>query len=306
MRHATWLLPMCLTLPLVCMAQPLAEDNAKPVMRWLVTDYPPAFILVNNQPTDGFFDRMLRSLSEAWPEVTHRYEVTNPSRGLRTVTDGEQACYVGALQTPERERLALLIPTHLIYPMHVIVAHEAWGKVPKNANGEVQLSKLLEKAELRGVLVRGRSYSAEIDAAIAAHPTLDHVQYVSRSEGGSNVLRMMTQARADYTLEYPTVLTYQRQQNPAYFEGRALTVHAIEGGKPLLAGILCPRNPWGSRTAQHLDVLIAKLARDKSYATDATRWIPAESAPHYQKDIANFFRLRTRPYPTSRYELGPP
>jgi uncharacterized protein (TIGR02285 family) len=283
----------------LCLAAP-----DKPVMTWLIQDFPPLAMPVNGQPTVGVTDVLLRLIAQQWPQVEHRYVVSNTPRGMASLANGEQACFNGAVLTPERERFAYFTVTNFVIPLQLITRPEVVTQLPRNTAGEVLLDQLFDKADLRGLLVRQRSYLPQVDALLANRVSAPGIDYAVLADGGGNIFKMVALSRADYTLDYDFALTYQQHKAPGFFKDRHLLAVPVAGMAPFLSGIACPRTPWGRDAIMKIDALVAGLAGNKAYMEAANRWLTPESIKRYKEPRAEFFRKRLAPTDPAKFDQG--
>lgn len=286
----------------LCCAASVALADDKPVMTWMVLDLPPSSILVNDLPTDGATDIVLKLIADAWPEVEHRYLVVNTARAMANLGEGVPACFSGALITPERERIAYFSPTSLALPLHLVVRGDALAKIPRNAKGEVLAATLFDRSDLRGLMVPQRSYSPTVDALLHLRSASSGIRYVTAADNGANILKMLQRNRGDYTLEYDAFLAYQQSRNPELREGGGLYALPLAGSPaPAYGGIGCPRTAWGHDAIEKIDSLLTKLAPSPAYQNAMNRWLTPETIKRYQGAQAEFFRQRAKAGDAAKY-----
>lgn len=271
-------------------------------MTWLIQDLPPVSMPVNGQPTAGTTDVLLKLIAREWPEANHQYVVSNTSRALAMLTEGQEACFSGAVITPERERFAYFAPTHFGIPLQLVTRSDLIAKLPKNEAGEVLPANLFDSASLRGLIVRNRSYSPVLDALLNLRSDKSAIGYAVLADGGANVFKMIALGRADYTLEYDFALAYQQEKNADFFASRKLQAVPIAGTHPFVSGIACPRTEWGRQAILRIDAIVAKLAAMPEYRTAADRWLTPSTIKRYRTARQNFFQQRTLPLPIARFD----
>ena len=278
-----------------------AQD--KPVVTWMAADQPPASIPVNGQPTNGVLDVLWKLIVQQWPEVRHQYVVVPTARALVGLAEGREACVLGVVITPERERFAYFTETHTGLPLQVITRSEVVSKLPRNAQGEVLPGTLFDSRELRGLLVRNRSYSPHLDALLNQRGKQSAVNYATQAEGGANIFKMIALKRADYTLDYDFTLAYQLKREADFFRGvrNSLVSVPVAGTTLFSTGIACPRTPWGRQAIVKIDSIVASLATSKEYQESGNRWLTPQTVQRYRKEWETFFRNRERPTDPHKY-----
>lgn len=271
-------------------------------MTWLIQDLPPVSMPVNGQPTVGTTDVLLKLIAREWPQVNHQYVVSNTSRALAMLAEGQEACFSGAVITPERERVAYFAPTHFGIPLQLVTRSDIISRLPKNDAGEVLPANLFDSATLKGLIVRNRSYSPVLDALLNLRPGKSAISYAVIADGGANIFKMIALGRADYTLEYDFALAYQQEKNAEFFADRKLQAVPIAGTNTFISGIACPRTAWGRDAIIRIDAIVAKLASGPEYPKAADRWLTATTIQRYRAARSAFFLSRSSPTPLRKFD----
>lgn len=166
-------------------------------------------------------------------------------------------------------------------------------RLPRNAAGEVELERLLADPALRGALIDGRSYGAFLDRTIAARPRDAALKRYGERDFGSQMLGMLAADRADWAIEYDISL---RQSPEAERLTAALQSVPIAGASdPMIAGIACPRTPWGLAAIRRVDAVLGTPAGAQMLREALERWTTPEVRSHYAAQIEAFYRERARP-----------
>jgi uncharacterized protein (TIGR02285 family) len=276
--------------------------QGKPVMTWVMQDFPPVSMPVNGQPTVGVVDTLLKQIAREWPEVEHRYVVTNFARVMPMLEGGKEACATNVMPNPEREFVAYFSETHIGLPLQLIVRDDAAAKLPMNGAGEVLPDKLFGMPGLRGLITRNRSYSASLDLLLKQRAGDSGMRYVNAADGGANILKMMVLNRADYTLEYDFALAYQLRNDPSSFKGGRLRVLPIAGARPVIAAIACPRTPWGREAIRKIDALVARLVKTDEYLKSTERWVTPQTTTRFRAARDAFIRQRATTSNAAKYQ----
>ncbi|HEY1089633.1 MAG TPA: TIGR02285 family protein [Burkholderiaceae bacterium] len=288
---------------LLCAACQVSLAASKPEMTWLMLNLPPGSMPVDGQPSDGISDIPIKLLMAALPDFAHRVVVTNTARAMMLLAEGSPACFATAAVTPDRERLAYFTLTYLIPPLHLIARADAVHKLPLNSRGEVRLADLIDRTDLRGIVIPQRSYSPTVDALLAKRRAQSNVRDVLADNSGANILKMLALNRGDYTIEYDFVLSYQLQRNRELSEGEeSLKSLPIADSKPFNVGIACPHTEWGRTVITKLDALLAQLSTRPEYRNAVNRWLTPAAIKRHQKAQAEFFARRARPTDPSKYQ----
>ncbi|MFX1680453.1 hypothetical protein PV762_14535 [Mitsuaria sp. CC2] len=226
----------------------------------------------------------------------HEVLIANVKRSWRMVEDGEPACHLGVLRTPEREAVAYFFDTHLIPPHQLMVRRHALPRLPRLPDGDVDLEKIWADKQLRGAVVAGRSYGRALDALLARRPAGVIDEYTTPDFGG-NMLSMIAVGRADYTIEFDFVLANQqefRAIGAASGNGKVSTADLvsvpIEGfSSPVISGIACPRNAWGKRTIEQVERVLSPPQARQFMRDEFISHLSPEAKARYGPRIDAFY-----------------
>ena len=287
----------------ICSATSQAQ-TAPPTITWLLWDFPPSSIGSNGKFTDGYIYSVAKILIDAWPEAHHNLVGTTTDNAWASLNQRVEACYVSAILTPERERIYYMTQTLVVEPLSLIARTEIAGKLAKNSDAEVLPAQLFNRSDMRGVLAQSRSYTPVLDALLDKRASNSGISKVRQVPGTSNILLMLANERGDYTIEYGTSFQYQATLNPT-LTGNSLAVLPIAGGKPVRAGIACPRTKWGRAVIRKTDALLAKLVTRPDYFDALKRWQSAAMQTAMAPQLSAFVRQRSMPTDPNKYGPAP-
>ncbi len=280
-------------LALLAMAGASRAAEAPPVVddiTWLVSN---TLAVPDGEQMRRPADELTQWLQARLPGVALKPVVANAERSWSLIRQRQQACHAGAARTPERERLAVFTNTWLVPPPQLIVRQDRRDALPLDASGAVDLEALLSDGGLRGILTQGRSYGPVLDAMLGGPVARPQLQHVFGGDYGSQLLAMLAQDRADYTIDYPNVLVASRAA-----AGSPLAALPIKGAsEPVVSGIACPRTPWGQAAIRLIDKALgtpegAALLRDTLRIS-----LPPDTQRAYKDAWDLFFAQRARPTP---------
>ncbi|MFZ6863199.1 TIGR02285 family protein [Undibacterium sp. Ji67W] len=260
-------------------------------MTWLLNDRPPAFIIVNGLPTNGYVDSFLQMITSQWTDVNHNFIVTPIGRAFSAIKKKEEVCFPGAVISREREKIAYFTATHLQLPHQLIVRESAIKDIPLNKMGQVDLRLLMTSNELTGIINRGRSYSDQIDDLIKNKTNKAIVEEVSNYANGSNILRMLALGRGDYTFEYEQNFIYQLTKLKP-LQGEKLIGLPIAELETFKVGIACPLSPWGKATIERIDEILSRVSQLPQYREAQMQWVSDKFKSRYRKDFDEFYLQR--------------
>lgn len=310
-RHGRRWLIACMAWTLVLgtaagQGAPASDAAGGPTMHWLMLDLPPGSMPVNEHPSDGMSDRVLERVMDEMPQYRHSVGVVGAARALLSLADGDRACFASAALTPQREQVAYFTPTYVLPAMRVVVRADKAQEVPLNEHGEVSMRELLRSKVLHGIVVKERSYSPSIDEQVRLIGADAGVRSVPASGGGTNLLKMLELDRADYTLEYDFVLTYQAKVLPVLLDPAHFVVLPIAGAEPVRVGIACPHTPWGRDMIRRIDAIVARVSKEPGYRSNVERWLTPAAAKRHKHLLDQFLAQRAEPLPESYFPAAPP
>jgi uncharacterized protein (TIGR02285 family) len=283
----------------LCMPAPTwAVDKITWLMPELDTVAPPSPGAASVPVRRGLAQPLSDYLAAHWgTPAKHEVLIANVKRSWRMVEDGEPACHLGVLRTPEREAVAYFFDTHLIPPHQLMVRRSALPKVPRLPDGDADLEKIWAEKQLRGALVAGRSYGRALDALLARRPPGAVDEYTT-SDFGGNMLSMIAIGRADYTIEFDFVLANQQELRAAgggaSGNGKVSTADLvsvpIEGfSSPVISGIACPRNAWGKRTIEQVERILSTPQARQFMRDEFISHLSPEAQARYGSRIDAFY-----------------
>lgn len=240
-------------------------------------------------------DELTQWLQARLPGVALRPVVANAERSWSLIRKRHRACHAGAARTPERERQAYFTNTWLVPPPQLIVRQDRRAALPLDARGAVDLRALLADDALRGVVPQGRSYGRALDGMLGAATAGAQLQRVFGGDYGSNLLPMLVQGRADYTLDYPNTLVALASQAPGEAQLAALPIQGASD--PVVSGIACPRTPWGRAAIRLIDRALGTPEGAAMLRDTLSISLPPDTRQAYRDAWDTFFRQRARPTP---------
>ena len=262
------------------LASGLAQADPAPQesITWLVMDMPPFFSFAGGKaPTrvdelqNGEIDGLQRLLIQHMPSnVKHVFEEAGLQRFEAQARGGEAICSMFHMRTPER--MQWLYFTHLLPPLdsrelHVVVRRDQLERFKANGTA-LELTQLLQRSDLVGLLPRDRSFGTRINGLLAAAG--DKAPPTVVRGANMHLLPMLRAGRMDYTLEYPLVVDAYLRDNP---QGPDLALLPfMEGQSTRLATVACGRSPAGRRAMELIDAAERSLAQDPKLDTLIREW----------------------------------
>jgi len=254
-----------------------ALAQAGDTVRWLMQDLPPHLSYVDGRPPlkpadlgHGELDGMLRLLIARMPQFQHEFVDASLARFESMVRQGQTICSVLHVRTPERLGWLYFTHTHpalFSRQIHVIVHRDSLPRF-ESLSQPLQLSELLQRSDLVGLLPRDRSYGPKIDGLLkelgANGPKTVNAGRTMQ------LLAMLRVKRMDYTLDYPSTADEFMRSNQA--QGELVKIPLADTRSTGVATVACSRNAEGRRHIEAIDVAVRKLAQDPNREAWLRAW----------------------------------
>src|SRR5690606_23164726 len=142
---------------------------------------------------------------------------------------------------------------------------------------EVSLRRLLAMRQLRGGLIRDRSYGPQLDPLLRGeHPQLLRIQ---TSGAGNNLFDMLEHGRIDYLLEYAEVLGALRRAGGA---GELALLPLREADTPAVSGVYCSKTTAGADLVRRIDEVARRPEVIQAFMRAQRAYVPATTLEHYR------------------------
>lgn len=257
-----------------------AED-----MLWLDIEFPPFYIHQGPYEGNGIGDRIIDLLIENLPDLEHQRRTASPARIAKELADGNPACSVAFIRTPEREATMVFSTADLFLPPNGITVRRA--DLERFGGGQpVSFAKLLADPTLRLGAAEGRSYGAPIDRLLdpARGP---HVYRRLGEDIYRSLVQMLVRGRLDYVLGYPYEARYVAEE--LGIADQIVSVPLVENEGYTLAHVVCPRTPWGHKMIARIDRILARERTTDRYRDFVERWLDPAYLPDYREAYARDF-----------------
>ena len=250
---------------------------------WLNSEFPPMAMSQGPQAHQGYINALASFLADALPQHQFGEQVVPWQRVMHIAERGGPYCLLAAFQTPEREAfLRFSKPYGYVFPLG-LVTRRAQREVFAdylNADGQIQLARLLQDQHLRPGIASQRSYGSLIDNLLksASDSQGAAISQIHQSESTSGLFSMLDHQRIDYTFSYPGELVYFASRH------QDLQFYLIEGNDRLLPGRLsCTRSPQTDRAFADLTGILETNRHQDVLRSSYERWLPNDLIGPYQR-----------------------
>ncbi len=273
---------------------PSSAADSPPPLKHIVWMTPDATQIGQTRVGFGVAEKMVKFVASQLPNIEHTLVRANVKRSLQMMERGEAVCHPSMIRSSERDRIAYFSNTLLLPPMQLIVRSDKLSAVPRDAQGEVDLQRLLANPQLRGALTDRRSYGDHIDSLIAARPENKQVQTYSPADYGGKLLQMLLADRADYLIDFPSSMDLLLNTlAPGKASLQALPIQGVSDF--MVIGVACPRNAWGLEAIQAIDRVLSSPAGVALMRESSARLLRPEAQRVCAAKQEAFYKDRAKP-----------
>ncbi len=241
------------------------------------------------QPDHGLSFDLMQELTTRLPEYQHRYQVMSLSRGFIDIQQRDDLCMVAVIQSAERDQVGYFVGLWPILPPHVVIRSADRHTIAGDSN-RLSLAELLQRPDLRGALIRERSYGPELAPLLSAGLASGQLKSLQTSNH-NNLLNMLNMGRIDFTLDYLESFLGSTEAQPE-LKSKLLLLPLQEAQTPRIAGIYCPRTPHGKQLIERIDQLARDSEVNSNFQSIVNRYIPSEVQQPYADWLNEFYSQR--------------
>jgi len=234
---------------------------------WAAIDFPPFQVLGGEFRGSGSFDGLRDLLVSRLPEYRHEVMGMTFARREEELRQGQRLCTPGMFRTPEREeRLVFSRPALIHLDNRLVFLASRADRIGDEA--EIDLTRLLERPDLVGGAISGRSFAPNIDPVLKRHEGRPNL--VMRPARAAQMLEMLVSGEIDYTILFPHEAAYLARQLRLK---ESLALRPIAGTPPyIFTHVACTRSPWGEAVIRRVDRLLGELRAAPAYRAYSERW----------------------------------
>ena len=255
---------------------PAAGDDL-PVIRWISSNWIPAWINEGPEKGRGYASRMQRLVQAALPGFRHEERWYSIPRLTRELFEREDSCFSSGFYqwaNPEtgrsREDIIWSAPVYLFYWHGLTMLAETRARLPEGQ--ELFLADVIADRSLRLGLERGRDYGPALTPVLEAHQDETHLLYSGGDKKqAANQYRLLLRGRVDYLVDYSYMLEYAGRDLglPDRFVFVPLADHETPYG---LGAIICNNSPRGHAVIRALNKALVTLRRTTEFRAINSDW----------------------------------
>lgn len=257
------------------------------IIHWQTYHRPPGIFKTGEFKNQGFVQKVLQLITAKLPNYEHREPTATLARTLLDMKHGKTVCHPALFKTKERQQYLHFSKAVLINPTHRVVAR----KNVLNAivqNDAVDLTELLRLDKLRYGLIKGRSFTHNLDKTLVEYLDDDNFFEMSNTDIGL-LFTMMAKSRIDVSIAYPSEISYFLEQHPK-FKDRFELYPIAHTPEYSFGYIACSKNAWGRAVIQQVNRALEVLKPTAQYKLAMTTWWQSElDNPKFQLLYKNEF-----------------
>ena len=261
-------------------------------LTWGITAFPLLLLKKDQQPKSSLNFDPLEPIIQGLPDYTHQLQTMNISRALLELKKRDDVCIIGLQRSPERDQLGYFTALYISLPPQLVIRSSDAAGFSNPPEG-VALGQLLQRTDLRGAVLAGRYYGADLTPVIQSAVAQGRLQSIQTSGSGSNVLDMLRHGRIDYTLEYAEAIQLIQTIPEMHPIIQTLTLLPLkETTAPIVSGIYCSRTDKGKALIRKIDQIASEPQVREHYRAASQALTPAAARQHYSDWFDAFYNRR--------------
>ncbi|MEJ6000211.1 TIGR02285 family protein [Paucibacter soli] len=268
----------CLALLALLLAA--AGSCAAAEIRWYTFNLPPLYISAGALKGEGVIDQaLLKQLIPALSEYQHHVEEVPLKRLELNLRQEAHACALGLLKNAERERELLFSEPFLVQlPPGVLVRRDAYEQFRPylNAQGRLNLGRLMAEAEFTLGIAAGRSYGAAVDALLLPYRGQKQLFVSSAAQPTRSMLQMTKLGRLDLVASLPYEAAYLQAAEAE--DSAGLRFLPLQEQPELIVGYAaCAQGAAGTAAIRRINEVLARAEVREAIAAYYERWLDGEA-----------------------------
>lgn len=219
--------------------------------------------------------------------------VTNAARTLSILANSEDVCTGKSVYTEDRAAYSHYskLPQVVFPPLRLYMlashplAEQVQNQLNKSEQKRLSLHDVLSMDKnLTLGLMRGRSYTPDLDVAIDNDRFSNQLWIRSVADQSSGLFTMLLNGRVDFTIH--TSVASQRFIADAGVDDELMVIPLVEAGDHLSGHIMCSKSDLGERFIADANNALESVSQQRAYFDLHMSWVPVAERP-YLADIYN-------------------
>lgn len=225
---------------------------AKETIVWNTVEFPPSLITKGENKDQGYSDKARILVSKTVTEYKHKLKYVNSARAISNIKEKSNHCFSGLNKNPTREKFIEFSDFFMLsLPNEIVIKKNNYNKFLKfiDSNGLINFEKLLTNQDFNFAYTKNRSYNPYIDEIIEKNRNKKNILYRPASDLTNGFLNMLRENRADYIIEYPTMVAY-------HSSNEFITIPIKNANTPFPVYIGCSKTNTGKKIIQRINTVI--------------------------------------------------
>lgn len=232
---------------------------------------------------------ILKILTKHLPEYQHNFMYGTVQRVEKELQGSKLVCFPASSNLTRRVAFAYLTPIGVL-PDPVIVTRKDIADKYLQKDGTISLQDLVKDPDVKGLFPELRSYGSKIDDVIFGKAS--KVRSRPMAPFGANIMMMIQNHRADFTLEFPIFLEALKKTVPLAANMVTAPIHGLNQGIP--SYVACSRTPGGLEVITKIDSILRESAQDPIYKKTLLSMATTAEAPRFAKEVDHYLMLRKK------------
>lgn len=185
--------------------------QANQTIIWNTVEFPPSLITKGELKDQGYSDKARILVEKRLNKYNHKLKNVNSARAISNLKEKQNHCFSGLNKNPSREKFIEFSDFFMLsLPNEIVIKKNNYNMFSPfiESNGFINFKKLLGNEKLNFAYTKNRSYNPFIDKIIKTNKDKKNILYRPASDLTSGFLNMLREDRADYIIEYPTMVAY--------------------------------------------------------------------------------------------------
>ena len=250
---------------------------ATDTITWLTSDLPPFFITSGELEGKGGGDLQTSYLAGRLSQFKHRSDRASIARIWHEIGTKDGICTVGALRSPERDKLAIFSNRPFVVPSYRLIVDNRKllrFRPYMTESGEVDLDRLATDPALRGGYVFARLHSAQINAFV---DSAERRATLEKLGSTVQIFHLMHLGRLDFIFAAPYEINYYKVVS--HYTEEITTLPIKDSPRSVKGYVACSALRDGRAVIAAVDTVLSDDGSWAAFLSPMKRWMaPADFA----------------------------
>ncbi len=265
---------------LSCFILTLNANETHKTIIWDTVNYPPSLITEGPYKNQGFSDMSRELFMFRLKAYEHEIEAGSIQKAMQDIASKQNFCFVGLTRDKFKDEfIQFSIPFIEILPNELVIRTKDLKRFKSyvGTNNSVNLHRLLQNSGFDFGYVKNRQYTPFIDRLISLNDEKKHLFSKEIKEDNDGIIQMLAREKFDYTIEYPTVLSYVKQNKAIEEEFSKFLIQSADKLSKLYVG--CSQNEFGREVIKEVNTVIRN--NQDMFESFYRTWLDYDSKKQY-------------------------